>query len=205
MSQAVEPAEKTATGCTGKPLRADAARNRELLVATAAQAFEERGAEAPLEDIAKRAGVGIGTLYRHFPSRDNLLEAVYRREVETLCDGVQTLRDEHEPIDALSAWMRQFVVYVARKRGMAMALKSALGPENTLFAESHARIREALGALVGDAVAAGQVRSDVEPLDLMRALSGICMAADPSGGNAPTTRIVELLLDGLRYGAPAGR
>lgn len=184
-----------------KPMRADAVRNRELLVATAAVAFEERGADAPLEDIAKRAGVGIGTLYRHFPTRDVLLEAVYRREVETLCDGVAELRAGSEPVDALAQWMRAFVVYVARKRGMAMALKAALGPENTLFADSHARIRESLGALVGDAVDAGQIRADVDPLDLMRAMSGICMAADPSASSDGTTRIVELLLDGLRYGA----
>ncbi|SHF51886.1 transcriptional regulator, TetR family [Jatrophihabitans endophyticus] len=194
VSEAVEPC--------GKPMRADAVRNRELLVSTAARIFEERGPEAPLEDIAKGAGVGIGTLYRHFPTRDALLEAVYRREVETLCAGVEGLRAEHEPVEALSEWMRAFVVYVARKRGMAAALKAALGPENTLFADSHVRMREALSTLVGDAVTAGQIRDDIDPMDLMRAMSGVCMAADPSG-NPSAARIIDLLLDGLRFGATA--
>lgn len=209
MSGSVDQAERATAGTTAgtpdkpeKRMRADAARNRDLLLVTAAHAFEERGAEAPLEDIAKRAGVGIGTLYRHFPTRDALLEAVYRREVETLCGQVAELRETREPLQALADWMRAFVVYVARKRGMAMALKAALGPDTTLFAESRDAIRESLRLLVGDAVASGDIRPDVEPMDLMQAMSGICMAADASGGTEHTTRIVELLLDGLRFGAP---
>ncbi|GAB2488383.1 TetR/AcrR family transcriptional regulator [Jatrophihabitans fulvus] len=209
MSGSVEQAEREAPSAPdagackpGKRMRADAARNRDLLLATAAEAFEERGAEAPLEDIAKRAGVGIGTLYRHFPTREVLLEAVYRREVETLCDQVEELRSTREPVEALADWMRAFVVYVARKRGMAMALKAALGPDTPLFAESRDRIRGSLRLLVGDAVEAGEIRPDVDPMDLMQAMSGICMAADASGGTGHTTRIVELLLDGLRFGAP---
>ena len=99
--------------------------------------------------------------------------------------------------------MRSFVVYVARKRGMAAALKAALGDDTTLFADSHAQIRTALETLVGDAAAAGQVRGDIEAMDLMRAMSGICMAVDPAGGGESTRRIVDLLLDGLRFGAPA--
>lgn len=191
----------SAAKTAAKPLRADAARNRELLLATAAEAFEQRGAEAPLEDIAKRAGVGIGTLYRHFPTRDALLEAVYRREVEILCDGVAELRAEHTPDEALSIWMRRFVTYVAKKRGMAQALKTAFGAEYTLFVDSRTRIRESLDALVGDAAAAGLIRDDIDSLDLMRAMSGICMAADPAAASDTTNTIVGLLLDGLRFGA----
>ncbi len=105
------------------------------------EVYAERGVEASLEEIARRAGVGIGTLYRHFPNRDALNEAVYRREVDSLCDGVDELLAEQAPVEALAQWMRRFAGYVARKRGMAMALKSALGPDNELFSHSHRRIR----------------------------------------------------------------
>jgi len=186
------------------PKRADARRNRDLLLATAAAVFEERGIEAPLQEIARRAGVGIGTLYRHFPTRDALNEAVYRREVDMLCDGVADLLRENSPVDALAQWMRAFAGYVARKRGMATALKSALGPDNELFSHSHRRIREALETLVAAARDSGEIRADVELDDLMRAMSGICMAGDASGSRTDrTARIVGLLIDGLRYGAPS--
>ncbi|HEY8302126.1 MAG TPA: TetR/AcrR family transcriptional regulator [Jatrophihabitans sp.] len=183
--------------------RKDAARNREALLAAASEVYAERGVEASLEEIARRAGVGIGTLYRHFPNRDALNEAVYRREVDSLCDGVDTLLAENAPVDALAQWMRRFASYVARKRGMAMALKSALGPDNELFSHSHRRIREALATLVDAAVATGEIRSDVDHEDLLRAMSGICMATDSPGWAERTGRLVDLLVDGLRFGAPA--
>jgi AcrR family transcriptional regulator len=183
--------------------RKDAARNRDALLAAAGEVYAERGVDGSLEEIARRAGVGIGTLYRHFPNRDALNEAVYRREVESLCEGADQLLGDHRPVDALAAWMRQFAGYVARKRGMAMALKSALGPDNELFSYSHRRIRESLGLLVDAAVKAGQIRSDVDTEDLLRAMSGICMAADTPGWAERTHRLVDLLVDGLRYGAPA--
>jgi len=193
----------TETDAPARAPRKDAARNREALLAAAGEVYSERGVEASLEEIARRAGVGIGTLYRHFPNRDALNEAVYRREVESLCDGAEQLIADHEPVDALAAWMRQFAGYVARKRGMAMALKSALGPDNELFSYSHRRIRESLGLLVDAAVKAGQIRSDVDTEDLLRAMSGICMAVDTPGWAERTHRLVDLLVDGLRYGAPA--
>jgi AcrR family transcriptional regulator len=183
--------------------RKDAARNHDALLSAAGEVYGERGVDASLEEIARRAGVGIGTLYRHFPSRDALNEAVYRREVEALCDGVDDLLRDHSPVDALAAWMRDFAAYVAKKRGMAMALKSALGPDNELFSYSHRRIREAIGTLVVRAVETGAIRDDVDSDDLLRALSGICMAADSPGLSERTGRLVNLLLDGLRYGAPA--
>ena len=183
--------------------RKDAARNRDALVAAAGEVFGERGIDASLEEVARRAGVGIGTLYRHFPTRDALNEAVYRREVDALCDRVEPLLAEHSPVDALAAWMRSFTSYVARKRGMAMALKSALGADNELFAHSHSRIQQALQTLVERAVAAGEIRADVEPVDLMRAMGGICMATDSPGWSDTAGRLVDLLVDGLRYGAPA--
>ena len=193
----------TETDAPARAPRKDAARNREALLAAAGEVYSERGVEASLEEIARRAGVGIGTLYRHFPNRDALNEAVYRREVESLCDGAEQLIADHEPVDALAAWMRQFAGYVARKRGMAMALKSALGPDNELFSYSHRRIRESLGLLVDAAVKAGQIRSDVDTEDLLRAMSGICMAVDAPVFAERTGRLVNLLVDGLRYGAPA--
>jgi AcrR family transcriptional regulator len=183
--------------------RKDAARNHDSLLSAAGEVYAERGVEASLEEIARRAGVGIGTLYRHFPSRDSLNEAVYRREVEALCDRVTDLLETLAPVDALAAWMSSFAGYVAKKRGMAMALKSALGPDNELFSYSHRRIREAIGVLVTRAAESGAIRDDVEAEDLLRAMSGICMAADSPGWSERTGRLIDLLVDGLRYGAPA--
>jgi AcrR family transcriptional regulator len=191
-----------AAGVPARAKRADARRNHDLLVATAAELFDERGIEAPLEEIARRAHVGIGTLYRHFATRDAVIEAVYRLEVEMLCSGVDDLLTEFDADTALANWMRSFAVYVARKRGMAMALKSVLGADSELFAESHQRITRAIETLVNAAVAAGAIRSDVEPGDLLRAMGGICMATDSPGWTDRTGRLVDLLMDGLRYGAP---
>ena len=193
------------TSDTAAPVRAprkDAARNHDALLAAAAEVYAEKGIDGSLEEIARRAGVGIGTLYRHFPTRDALSEAAYRREVEGLCNAVDGLLERHSPVEALAAWMRAFAAYVAKKRGMAMALKSALGPDNELFNYSHRRIREAIGTLVDRAVASGAIRSDVDSEDLLRAMSGICMAADSPGWAERTGRLVDLLVDGLRYGAP---
>jgi AcrR family transcriptional regulator len=188
---------------TQRAPRKDAVRNREILLAAAAAAYAEQGIDVALEEIARRAGVGIGTLYRHFPTRDALNEAVYRREVDALCDEAETLLEDHRPVEALARWMRDFAGYVARKRGMAVALKSALGADSELFTHSHRRIREALQLLVSRAVAAGEIRSDVDSDDLLRAMSGICMATDSAGWAERTGRLVDLLVDGLRYRAPA--
>ena len=178
--------------------RSDAARNHDLLLESAAAVFAEDGIDAPLDDIARRAGVGIGTLYRHFPNRDALNEAVYRREVETLCDSAETLLAGSPPDEALAAWMQQFAGYVARKRGMAVALKSALGADNELFTYSRERIHAAIRQLVDTAVASGSIRSDVDAEDVLRALGGICMASE-SEPSERTARLVGLLVDGLRF------
>jgi AcrR family transcriptional regulator len=185
--------------------RKDATRNHEALLAAAAEVYGERGVDASLEEIARRAGVGIGTLYRHFPSRDALNEAVYRREVEALCDQAGELLHDTDPVDALSSWMRAFAHYVARKRGMAMALKAIFGSDSQLFAESQHRIRSAIGMLVTAAVNDGAIRDDVAPDDLMRAVGGICMATDTPDWQDRTSSLVELLMDGMRYGAAGSR
>jgi AcrR family transcriptional regulator len=189
----------------GRPQRADARRNRDLLLIAAAEVYDERGVDASLEEIARRANVGIGTLYRHFPTRADLTEAVYRREVGLLCDGVDDLLADHVGDAALALWMRRFAGYVAKKKGMAMALKSVLGADSELFSYSHQRIRDAIGALVAAAAAEGVIRDDVDSEDLLRAMSGICMATDTPGWNDRTERLVDLLVDGLRYGAPGPR
>jgi len=186
----------------GRKLRADAQRNRDALLVAAGEAFAEKGIDTSLEDIARRAGVGIGTLYRHFPTRDALNEAVYRREVESLCDAVDPLLAADQPDLALRAWMHNFAGYVAKKRGMAAALKSALGADNELFAYSRQRIQDAVAQLVAAAVESGTIRPDVEPEDVLKALSGICMASDLPGDDR-TARLIDLIVDGLRYGAPA--
>jgi AcrR family transcriptional regulator len=185
-----------------RPMRADARRNREELLTRAGEVFTERGIDASLEEIARRASVGIGTLYRHFPNREVLVEAVYRHEVATLCEGVDDLLAQHGPDEALAIWMRSFAVYVSHKRGMAMALKSLLGADSPLFTESHRRIQEAIGILVAAAVESGSIRADVAPDDLLRAMGGICMAADSPDWADRVGSLIGLLIDGLRYGAP---
>jgi AcrR family transcriptional regulator len=187
----------------GRALRADARRNHDVLLGAAAEVFAKRGAEASLEEIARHAGVGIGTLYRHFPTRDALTEAVYRREVERLCDGVEELLSANPADVALATWMRNFASYVATKRGMAVALKAVLGADNELFTYSHGRIRAAIGTLVDAAVTAGSIRTDVDADDLLGAMSGICMATDTAGWKDRTARLIDLLVDGMRYRAPA--
>jgi AcrR family transcriptional regulator len=186
-----------------RPLRADAQRNRDKLLTTAMAAFAERGVDASLEDIARTAGVGIGTLYRHFPTRDALIEAAYRHQVETLCAAAEELLATHEPDEALSLWMERFVAHVATKRGMATALKAVIGKDSELFAYCHGLIRDAVGTLISAAAESGAIRSDVEPADLIRALSGICLVSDQPGWQDQAHRLVNLLHDGLRYRPPS--
>lgn len=187
---------------SARPLRVDARRNHERLLAEAAAAFAERGVDVPLEEIARRSDVGIGTLYRHFPTRDALVEAVFRREVGLLCDGADELLATCPPGAALEQWLRRFVGYVAAKRGMASALKSVVGADSELFAESHQRVSAAVERLVAAGVAAGAVRADVAPLDLLRAVSGVCLATDRSAPE-DADRLLGLLMDGMRYSAAA--
>jgi AcrR family transcriptional regulator len=186
-----------------RPLRVDARRNRDRLLAEAATAFFERGVDVPLEEIARRSDVGIGTLYRHFPTRDALIEAVYRREVELLCDAAEELLAECAAGDALERWLERFVDYVATKRGMAEALKSVVGADSELFAESHRRISEAIHRLVAAGVESGAIRADIEPFDLLRAVSGICLAPQSAAADwrEHAKRLIGLLMDGMRYRA----
>jgi len=182
--------------------RCDAARNRDRLLEVASDAFAERGVDASLEDIAKRAGVGIGTLYRHFPNRDALVEAVYRRNVELLIAGADELRATLPPDEALAEWMQRFVGYVGTKKGLATYLKSVVSADSDLFESTFARVQETIGRLVSAAAEAGTIRPGIEGMDLLRALSGVCLMADAPGGAEQGTKVAALLMDGLRYGAP---
>jgi AcrR family transcriptional regulator len=183
--------------------RADACRNRDRLLEVASEAFSAHGVDASLESIAKEAGVGIGTLYRHFPTRDALVEAVYRHNVDLLCDGATELRESLPPDQALAEWMQRFVAYVATKKGLATYLKSVVSAESDLFQTTQGRVRETVGSLVGAAAEAGTIRDRIDGMDLLRALSGVCMMTDSPGGPEQGARVASLLMDGLRFGAPA--
>lgn len=194
-----------AAGVGGKPLRADARRNREAVLVAAAEAFSERGVEASLEDIARRAGVGIGTLYRHFPTREDLVFEVYRREVERLCEAVEDLSAAHPPDEALRLWMERFVSYAAAKRGMVGLLRTMMQDERVeLLRGLKGDIHDAAGTLLDRAAHAGLIRADMSSDDLLRGLGGICMAND-TGPSDTALRLVSIIFDGMRYGAAGHR
>jgi AcrR family transcriptional regulator len=196
-SGAVDAAD-TATG--DRRPRADALRNRDLLITAAAAAFAARGADVSLEDVARGAGVGIGTLYRHFPTRDALVEAVYRHEIDVLCERADQLLETMPPDQALAEWMQLFVRHVATKRGMLSVLKPLLSTNPNFSDQTRGRATEAASKLLDAGVAAGTVRADVDGGDLLRAVGGICMTTDQERSEA-SERLVGLLFDGLRHGA----
>jgi AcrR family transcriptional regulator len=179
--------------------RADAVRNRERLLEAAKAVFSAGGPEASLEAVARRAGVGIGTLYRHFPTREALFEAVYRREVQQLVELAEQLRSEAEPVEALRRWLRSNVELVATKKGMlaALALVAVRG-SSALYADTLARLTKAVGALLDRAVAAGEIRADIGPEDLLRSLIGMCYLHDQPGWQASVIRLMDVFVDGLR-------
>jgi len=181
--------------------RQDACRNRDRLLDVAAEAFANCGIDASLEQIAKCAGVGIGTLYRHFPNRDALVEAVYRHNVDLLVAGAEELSATLPPDEALAEWMQRFVQYVASKKGLANYLKSVVSADSDLFVSSHARVQQTISELVDAAAAAGTIRGGVDGMDLLRALSGVCLMADQAELSEQGSKVASLLMDGLRYGA----
>lgn len=186
----------------GRAPRADACRNRDRVLEAASDVFAQCGVEASLEKIAKQAGVGIGTLYRHYPSRDALVEAVYRHNVESLCDGAEELMATLPPDQALETWIQRFVAYVASKKGLATYLKSVVAADSDLFVSTHARVERTVAQLVASASEAGAIRAGVDGMDLLRALSGVCLMADRPEGPKQGAKVAGLLMDGLRYGAP---
>jgi AcrR family transcriptional regulator len=185
------------TAVLRKP-RADAARNRERVLEAAKAVFSAGGADASLEAVAREAGVGIGTLYRHFPTREALYEAVYRREVDQLGDLADQLKKEAKPLDALRRWLRSNVEFVATKKGMSAALAVAAQGSPELRSYSLDRLTRAVGTLLDRAVAAGEIRDDISPEDLLRALVGMCLMHDQPGWQATVLRLLDVLVDGLQ-------
>jgi AcrR family transcriptional regulator len=181
--------------------RADALRNRERILEEAKKAFTREGADISLEDLARQAGVGPGTLYRHFPTRDALLESVYRAEVEKLANEERRLSETMPPIDALKAWMLLFVDYIATKKIIAPALNSLVGGPSKVFESSGAQIVDAIHSLVTRAIESGDIRADLDPLDLFRALVGVSNVASAPDWQQSARRLVDILLIGSRPGA----
>ena len=186
------------TEATSRKPRADAVRNRERVLEAAKAVFSAGGAEASLEAVARQTGVGIGTLYRHFPTREALYEAVYRREVEQLGELADTLKDEAAPVEALRRWISSNIEFVATKKGMAAALALAAHGSPELHSFSFKRLTQAVGVLLERAVKAGEIRVDVSPEDLLRPLVGMCYLHDQPGWQASVLRLVDVFIDGLR-------
>jgi AcrR family transcriptional regulator len=178
--------------------RADAQRNRERILEVAKQAFTRAGPNASLDDIAKEAGVGPGTLYRHFPTREELLEAVYRTEVEKLAAAAQRFAETMPAVEALRAWMLLFVDYIATKKIIAPALNAAVGSPSKVVEASYAPIHEAIGALVKRAIKNGDLRKNVEAVDLLRALVGVAYLESSPDWQQSARRLVDILVAGSR-------
>ncbi|MFC6084720.1 TetR/AcrR family transcriptional regulator [Sphaerisporangium aureirubrum] len=192
----------TATG--SRPLRADARRNRDRLLDAAVRAFSQDGAGVTLDAIAKDAGVGIGTLYRHFPTREALIEEAYRNELARLCDSVPELLRTLPADKATRTWMDHFVDYMATKRGMAGALRAVIASGGNPYAESRDRLLTAIGTLLQAGAAGGTIRSDVDPADVLVGLSGVTLTTGEPAKRDQAGRLLDLLMDGLRYRPPAG-
>ncbi len=179
--------------------RADAVRNRERLLETAADIFSAGGPDASLEAVAKRAGVGIGTLYRHFPTREVLFDAVYRREVDQLSELAERLANEVEPVEALRRWLHANVRLVATKKGMVAALALAAHRPSELRAYSADRLTKAVGSLLDRAAKGGEIRADIMPEDLLRALVGMSYNVyDTPDWRKTALRLADIFVDGLR-------
>ena len=183
-----------------RPLRADVRRNRDAIVASAARAFAERGPSASLEDIARDAGVGSATLHRHYPSRDTLIAAVYRRQIEDLCASADDLLACHPADEALAQWMRAVVSHVLVRRGMAAALKAA-ACETRELGDIRATLRAAVTRLAAPAITRSLIRADTTADDILRALAAVCLFDGQPAARAQAIRLIDLFTDGLRYGA----
>jgi AcrR family transcriptional regulator len=185
-----------------KPQRADAQRNREKLLAAASELFAQSGTEVPLEAIAGRAGVGIATLYRNFPTRDALVEAAYRNEVAHITAAATELLAAYPPDVALVRWTERYVDYVAAKRGMSDALRAIIESGNDIYADTRRELLTAFATLLQAGVDAGTLRPDVDAEDAFRATGSVFMLPQQDGWREQAARLLALVVDGLRYGAP---
>jgi AcrR family transcriptional regulator len=178
--------------------RADAQRNRERILEMAKEAFTQSGANISLDDVARQAGVGAGTLYRHFPTREALLEAVYHAEVAKLAAAEREFSEKMPPVEALRAWMLLFVDYIAAKQIIAPALNTLVGGTSKVFESSRAQIKGAIYALVKRAIESGDIRPDLDPFDLLRALIGVANVASGPDWQQSARRLVQILIAGSR-------
>ena len=189
--------KKSATTVSRKP-RADAQRNRERILEVAKEAFTRGGADASLDDIAKQADVGPGTLYRHFPTRDDLLEAVYQTEVEKLAAAGQKFGETMAPIEALRAWMLLFVDYIATKKIIAPVLNAAVGGQAKVIEASYPPIYAAIRGLVRRGMEKGDIRQELDPIDLLKALVGVAYLPSSPDWQPSAKRLVDILIAGSR-------
>jgi AcrR family transcriptional regulator len=184
-----------------RPARADARRNLHALLDAAMQVFATSGVDAPIRDIAEKAGVGVGTLYRHFPQRSDLIVAVFRKEVDACAAAAPTLAAQYEPGEALERWLNRFIEFVAAKRGLSAALHSGDPAYEPLPQYLMAHLAPAAADLLQAAATEGIVRSDVEPADFLMGIAHLCSPDGKGGITKESRRMVSLLVDGLRYNA----
>ncbi|MFE7567911.1 TetR/AcrR family transcriptional regulator [Streptomyces sp. NPDC057539] len=192
-----EPGAGATEGGPPKRIRADAQRSTDALLTAAAEVFVTSGVDAPVREITAKAGVGAGTLYRHFPQRSDLIAAVFRHEVDACADAASSLAARHAPVEALAGWLQRFAGFIGTKRGLSAALHSGDPAYDTLPAYFQQRFVPVLGALLDTAARAGEIRSDADPEDLLRATANLTLPAQDDNGH--TRRMVALLVDGLRY------
>ncbi|MFJ9327105.1 TetR family transcriptional regulator [Streptomyces sp. DSS69] len=190
---------------TARPMRADARRNREALLTTARQAFLDGDTGTHVEDIARKAGVAVGTLYRHFETREALIEEVWRSEVDDLCDSADVLLDEHTPPEALRRFLLLLVDHAAVGKGMSVALESIMATDSPVFDDARTRLSDALTRLLDAGHAQGTLRGDVTGPTLLRALGGVCTLRATPGWIDEARQIASLIFDGLRYSATGPR
>jgi AcrR family transcriptional regulator len=187
-----------ATPKAARKPRADAQRNRERILEVAKQVFTRRGGDSSMDEIAKRAKIGPGTLYRHFPSRDDLLAAVYIGEVEKLAEAQRKFSDELPPVEALRAWMLVFIDYIAAKKIIAPALDAMVCGPSQVYQQSTRVMEDAANALASRTVASGDLRSDVDPMDMLRAIYGVSSAGSTDDWPVKARRFVDIIIQGSR-------
>ncbi|WP_433427547.1 TetR/AcrR family transcriptional regulator [Nonomuraea sp. CA-141351] len=212
MTENTAPTGADSTGSPGpgaperapRRLRADAQRNIDSLLEAAKAVFATSGVDAPAKEIADLAGVGVGTLYRHFPQRSDLVKAVFQREVDACADAAPVLTAAHEPGVALAMWLFRYTEFLATKRGLATALHSGDPAFDALPGYFMQRLGPTLGSLLEAATTSGEIRADISPKDLLYAVANLCLPVADEGV-AYSRRMVALLVDGLRYGADTSR
>jgi AcrR family transcriptional regulator len=198
----MEDEDSDAAPAPARKPRADGARNREKLLLAAADVFRGGNGQGSLEAVAKRAGVGIGTLYRHFPTREALFEAVYRREVDQLADLAETLSASDEPLEALRHWLHANIRMVATKKGMLSALALAVDSSSELYAYSSRRLTVAIDVLLQRAIAAGRLRDDISAEDMLHTVIGLCITRHQPGWEQQVLRLLDIFIDGLSIQRP---